>query len=184
MLLAHWPLNDVGESPLFAWLGSRRVWVVGLVFVFLVVGAIGLFQWFRPHEPSGSPAESKQFRECATEVGITWQMHFLPNEQGEKFKINLYDHGSGVAVGDFDGDGLDDIYFVNQLGPNALYRNKGDGTFEEVAKAAGVALGDRVCVAATFADYDNDGHVDLFVTSTRGRECPLSQSGQRQSLRT
>jgi hypothetical protein len=95
-------------------------------------------------------------------------MHFLPNEQGETFKINLYDHGSGVAVGDFDGDGLDDIYLVNELGPNALYRNKGDGTFEDVAEAAGVALGDRVCVGATFNDYDNDGNLDLYVTSTRG----------------
>jgi hypothetical protein len=95
-------------------------------------------------------------------------MHFLPNEQGETFKINLYDHGCGLAVADFDGDGHDDIYFCNQLGPNALYRNKGDGTFEDVAAAAGVALGDRVCVGATFADYDNDGRPDLYVTSTRG----------------
>ena len=73
-------------------------------------------------------------------------MNFLPAEQGEKFKINLYDHGCGVAVGDFDGDGHDDVYFVNQLGPNALYRNKGDGTFEDVTDKAGVGLGDRVCV--------------------------------------
>ncbi len=95
-------------------------------------------------------------------------MRFLPSEQGEKFKINLYDHGSGVAVADFDEDGLDDIYLVNQLGPNALYRNKGDGNFVDVASEAGVALGDRICVAATFVDYDNDGHRDLYVTSTRG----------------
>jgi hypothetical protein len=101
-------------------------------------------------------------------VGLNWQMRFLSHEQGETFKINLYDHGSGVAVGDYDGDGRDDIYLVNQLGPNALYHNQGDGTFVDVASEAGVALGDRICVAATFIDYDNDGHPDLFVTSTRG----------------
>jgi enediyne biosynthesis protein E4 len=95
-------------------------------------------------------------------------MSFLPAEQGENFKVNLYDHGSGVAVGDFDGDGHDDIYFVNQLGGNALYRNRGDGTFEDVTARAGGAVGDRVCTGATFADYDNDGRQDLFVTSTRG----------------
>jgi hypothetical protein len=123
-----------------------------------------LFLRGRPHDPQAE----LPFRECATEAGITWQMRFLPDEQGEKFKVNLYDHGSGLAVGDFDGDGREDIYFCNQLGPNALYHNNGDGTFTDVAPQAGVALGDRVCVAATFVDYDNDGKQDLYVTSTRG----------------
>jgi hypothetical protein len=108
------------------------------------------------------------FRESAAQVGLTWQMRYLPNEQGEKFKINLYDHGAGLAVGDYNGDGRDDLYFCNQLGANALYRNRGDGTFEDVTAAAGVGLADRVSVAATFADYDNDGDQDVFVTSTRG----------------
>ncbi|HMC67111.1 MAG TPA: CRTAC1 family protein [Gemmataceae bacterium] len=108
------------------------------------------------------------FEERAQESGITFRMNFLPGEQGEKFKANLYDHGCGVAVGDFDGDGYDDIFFCNQLGKCALYKNKGDGTFEDVTERAGVGLGDRICVAATWADYDNDGRQDLFVTSTRG----------------
>jgi hypothetical protein len=108
------------------------------------------------------------FHEAAEESGIDFRMAYLPNEQGVHFKVNLYDHGCGVAVGDYDGDGYEDVYFCNQLGRNALYRNKGDGTFEDVTEKAGVGLGDRVCVAATFADYDNDGHLDLFVTTTRG----------------
>jgi hypothetical protein len=108
------------------------------------------------------------FREGAEEAGIDFQMKFLRAEQGEKFKINLYDHGCGVAVADFDGDGFDDIYFLNQLGPNKLFRNRGDGTFEDVTERAGVGLGDRVCVAAVWGDYDNDGLPDLYVTSTRG----------------
>src|ERR1700736_5526285 len=59
-------------------------------------------------------AGAAHFQERALESGITFRMQFLPNEQGETFKINLYDHGSGVAVGDYDGDGYDDVYFVNQ----------------------------------------------------------------------
>lgn len=139
-----------------------------LVLVVIVLG--GVLGWLLlPRRPAtDSQTATTRFRECATEVGLNWQMRFLPNEQGETFKINLYDHGTGVAVADFDADGRDDIYLVNQLGPNALYRNKGDGTFEEVASALGVALGDRVCAGATFGDYDNDGYPDLYVTSSRG----------------
>src|SRR5438874_11114466 len=152
---------------MFARLTSRRVI---LLLVLVVVATGGLVSWLllRERPPTGTPPAAARFRECATEVGLDWQMHFLPNEQGENFKINLYDHGCGVAVGDFDGDGLDDIYLVNELGPNALYRNKGDGTFEDVAASEVVCLGDRVCVAASFIDYDNDGRLDLYVTSTRG----------------
>src|SRR5262249_29733145 len=52
-----------------------------------------------------------------------------------------------------------------------------DGTFEDVTERAGVGLGDRICVAAVFADYDNDGHLDLYVTSTRGGNVLLRNMG-------
>src|SRR5262245_30689757 len=74
---------------------------------------------------SSNNAAHAGFRDVAPESGIDFRMQFLPGEQGEKFKINLYDHGCGVAVADYNGDGYDDIYLLNQLGPNALYRNKG-----------------------------------------------------------
>jgi hypothetical protein len=142
-----------------------RATLVGLAGVI----GISLFVFLMTHKPAPKYIQSTAgFREIAREAGITFRMAFLPKEQGEKFKINLYDHGCGVAIGDYDGDGHDDIYFVNQLGPNALYRNNGDGTFTDVTKEAGVGLGDRVCVAATWADYDNSGRQSLFVTSTRG----------------
>jgi hypothetical protein len=114
------------------------------------------------------PGGGSGFKERAKEAGIAFKMNFLTREQGERFRINLYDHGAGLAVGDYDNDGREDIYFLNQHGMNALYRNRGDGTFEDVSAKAGVALGDRISVGATFADYDNDGNDDIFVTSTRG----------------
>src|SRR5262245_14711742 len=137
--------------------GGAAVLLAGVALFLLTRGATGPAQQPAATGPDPAAAGNRPgFQERATESGITWRMAFLAGEQGEKFKINLYDHGCGVAVGDYDGDGHDDIYFVNQLGPNALYRNKGDGTFVEVTREAGVALGDRICVAATFADYDNE----------------------------
>jgi len=77
--------------------------------------------------------------------------------------------GASVSVADFDGDGRPDLYFTNsRFGePNALYRNKGDGTFEEVAASAGLAdlnrPGEGVSMGAVWGDFDNDGREDVLV---------------------
>ncbi len=70
--------------------------------------------------------------------------------------------GMGVAVADFDNDGLLDLY-VTGYGGNALYRNKGNCTFEDVTDKAGVR-GGGFSTGAAWADYDRDGNVDLFVS--------------------
>ena len=71
--------------------------------------------------------------------------------------------GMGVAVGDYNNDGFDDIY-VTCLGPNHLLRNNGNGTFTDVTQKAGV--GDpRWSTGAAFVDYDNDGKLDIFVSN-------------------
>jgi hypothetical protein len=70
-------------------------------------------------------------------------------------------YGMGVATGDFDNDGFVDLY-ATHFGPNVLYRNRGDGTFEDVTAKAGVAAGGW-SVSAGFLDHDNDGDLDLFV---------------------
>jgi len=159
---------------------SRRLPLTAICLVLLAV-PVTLILLVNGCGPSTNTSPNRDphspFRECATEVGITWRMNYLPDEQGENFQINLYDHGAGLAIGDYDGDGRDDIYFCNQLGKNALYRNKGDGTFEDVTEKAGVAAGDRVCVAAVFVDYDNSGRQSLFVTSTRGGNIMFQNNG-------
>jgi hypothetical protein len=71
-------------------------------------------------------------------------------------------YGMGAATGDFDNDGFPDIYVTN-YGRNQLFRNKNDGTFEDVTDQAGV-VGGGWSVSAAFLDYDNDGHLDLFVS--------------------
>jgi hypothetical protein len=121
------------------------------------------------------------FTECAVPSGLDFKMSFLPGEQGENFKINLYDHGCGIVVGDYDGDGRDDVLLLNQLGANGLFRNRGDGTFVDVTlEHPAVALADRICVGGAFADYDNDGDQDLYITSSRGGNVLLENAGGGQ----
>lgn len=76
-----------------------------------------------------------------------------------------YLNGSGVAVGDFDNDGWQDIYFASIDGPNKLYRNLGGYRFEDITEAVGVALEAANSTGAVFADVDGDGYTDLLVTS-------------------
>jgi len=74
----------------------------------------------------------------------------------------------GVAFGDYDGDGDPDIYVANDYGRNALFQNRGDGTFEDVGVAAGT-LAYGAGMNATFGDYDNDGLLDIYVTNIRSK---------------
>ena len=81
--------------------------------------------------------------------------------------IDIYGH-NGVSVGDIDGDGFDDLYICQPAGlPNRLFRNRGDGTFEDVTDACGVGVLENTA-CALFADLDNDGRQDLIVVRANG----------------
>lgn len=76
--------------------------------------------------------------------------------------ISLY--GMGVAVGDYDNDGYDDI-FITALGQSRLYHNNGNGTFTDVTASAGFAGINEFSTSAAWLDYDRDGKLDLIVAN-------------------
>ncbi len=78
------------------------------------------------------------------------------------FDIPATDRHPGVAVTDLDRDGFDDVYVMARWGPNQFFRNRGDGTFEEIAGQIGLDLEDHT-TSALFADFDNDGDSDVFL---------------------
>ena len=74
--------------------------------------------------------------------------------------VELY--GMGVAVGDYDNDGNDDL-FISAVGPNRLFRNTGDESFSDVTREAGLEAGSGFSTSAAWVDVDRDGHLDLVV---------------------
>ena len=84
-------------------------------------------------------------------------------EVAEKAGVSDIGWGMGVAVGDYNNDGFEDLY-VTCLGPDYLFKNNGDGTFTNVTAKAGVS-DPRWSTGASFFDYDRDGDLDLFVSN-------------------
>jgi Flp pilus assembly protein TadD/peroxiredoxin len=96
--------------------------------------------------------------------------------------IDVYGN-CGLAVGDFDNDGFDDLYVCQPAGlPNRLYRNRGDGTFEDVTEQSGVGVRDDTA-CALFADFENKGVQDLLVVCGGGPLLFLNQGNGRFSLK-
>jgi tetratricopeptide (TPR) repeat protein/peroxiredoxin len=88
--------------------------------------------------------------------------------------IDVYGH-NGVSVGDIDGDGFDDLYVCQPGGlPNRLYRNRRDGTFEDITEGSGVGVIENTA-CALFVDVDNDGRQDLIVVRATGPMLFLNQ---------
>ncbi len=87
--------------------------------------------------------------------------HFSDVTAGSGFDVSFY--GMGVAVGDYDNDGLTDI-FITGVGENHLFHNRGSGKFEDASRRVGFTNAPtRWSTSAAFVDYDNDGKLDLFV---------------------
>jgi hypothetical protein len=120
-----------------------------------------------------------QFSDRYEESGLRFE-HRPVDDAAKNYKAVHYDHGNGLAVADVDGDGRLDIYFVNQIGGNQLWRNVGQGRFENITTTAGVGLDDKISVTASFADMDNDGRPDLFVTTVRMGNFLFKNLGQGQ----
>jgi Tfp pilus assembly protein PilF/peroxiredoxin len=96
--------------------------------------------------------------------------------------IDVYGN-NGVAAGDFDADGFDDLYVCQPAGlPNRLYHNRGDGTFEDVTQSAGVGVLDATA-CAVFADFENKGLQDLLVVCGSGPLLFLNQGRGKFSLK-
>ncbi len=143
---------------------GKSILLLGATIFAVAAGAA-----FRVH-PRGDAASSRvQFEDVTRAAGI----HFVHNNGAYGRKWLPETMGSGVAFLDYDGDGWQDVLFVNGMdwpgharhrSTLALYHNNHDGTFTDVTQKAGLAV-EMYGMGVTVGDFDNDGHDDIFVTA-------------------
>ncbi len=133
--------------------GTVLAAVVGAIFGSILAGA-----------PCGAPAQVPTFTNVTRDAGITHTHGYVETVISTRHMVL-----AGAAAADYDGDGWTDLYVIRgSLGPGLLYRNLGDGTFEDVAAAAGVDANGDMASGPLFFDANGDGVLDLFVGGTRG----------------
>ncbi|MBK9137512.1 MAG: VCBS repeat-containing protein [Verrucomicrobia bacterium] len=153
----HWPVARIS-----AWLLG---FAVGLATVRSAAPALTWqhgegYRWMELQVPAGGATGFRRTDPNANGVRFANQ---LATERGITNRNLL--SGSGVALGDVDGDGWCDLYFCGLDGPNALYRNLGAWRFTNITDQAGVACAGQDSTGAVFADVDGDGDLDLLVHS-------------------
>ena len=111
------------------------------------------------------PIEVKSLFEemFAEQTGISFQNTVVQNGGSNVLNYPYYFNGGGVAIGDINNDGLDDVYFTGNQVPNKLYLNKGNLQFEDITDRAGVAANQGWRTGVTMVDFNQDGWLDIYV---------------------
>ena len=122
---------------------------------------------------------------AATEIAAAQQLRRNVHRRDAARRPACRSSAPQTAVwADIDNDGLLDLFVGNENGPSQLFRNKGDGTFEDISHAVPAWTERPSRRASSAADYDNDGFVDLYVSNLRRRQLSLPQQSRRHLYRS
>ena len=130
-------------------------------FRYLVLGLLPFLIHACSEAPSGLNGHVLSLG--AKETGLDFSNSLKESPQLNIIEYLYFYNGGGVAIGDINKDGLEDIYFTANQGPDQLYLNKGDLTFENFSQKAGIASQDTWSTGVAMADLNNDGYLDIHV---------------------
>ena len=99
----------------------------------------------------------------ADRTGVKFKNELFDSEMLNIVNFPYYYNGGGVAIGDINNDGLQDILFTGNMVKNRLYLNKGNFDFEDITEQSGVAEQQGWCSGATTVDINNDGFMDFYI---------------------
>lgn len=147
----------------------RKTIIIGVVLVSIIIVSLSC----------NSEKEGKNlplFRKLSSKVtGIAFENTLTESDTLNYFLYPYIYMGGGVSVGDFNNDGLTDIYLVGNMVPDRLYLNRGDFTFEDVTEISNTGGGSRWKLGSTVCDINSDGLPDIYV-------CVSGLSGNRENL--
>ncbi len=143
--------------------------------------AVAAWVWLSACHATGNPSTLFE-RLSPSATGVTFENRLPEDSTFNILNYLYYFNGGGVAVGDFNGDGLPDLYFTSNLGKNRLYLNRGNYKFEDVTDRAGVAGPEGWKTGVTVADVNGDGLPDIYVStvsylSSHGRNALYINNG-------
>ena len=98
------------------------------------------------------------------DAGISFSNDITESESLNILEYEYIYNGGGVALADFDNDGLADVFFTGNMVDNALYRNTGSMNFEDISESAGILGEGRWCSGASVVDINQDGLMDIYVS--------------------
>ena len=142
------------------------IWITATLVIRILPGCSG------PGEHTGARETGRFTLMDESHTGIEFNNQLEYTEEYNTYTYRNFYNGAGVGLGDFNNDGLTDIYFCGNIVDNRLYINRGGFTFEDVTEKAGVACPDVWCTGVSVADVNGDGWPDLYVCKSGDPDTP------------
>ncbi|WP_111669427.1 VCBS repeat-containing protein [Algoriphagus litoralis] len=144
-----------------------------LSFLFICLGWVCV----HPSPVKAQQIQAKFEKLSPKKTGVNFKNQLREDAQNNILRYEYFYNGGGVAVGDLNNDGLDDLFFTGNMTGNKLYRNLGNLKFEDITKSAGVAGKEVWTTGVSMADVNGDGLLDIYVCYS-GKGAPETRKNE------